>query len=162
MRLVPVPAFTQIPDGRIRVGPLRGPISRVRSSFMRYGLRLGTGPRDPVMVSRHTQGLVLSCAGAGVRGYMLDREDIEAPSSDVDALMRLLLPDGAVCRVSGHYRSEETRMIESEALFWRVGGEILSSERREMIGTDGVRRLISARSAGSPRAGQGTGRLMAV
>jgi hypothetical protein len=95
---------------------------------------------------------------------MLDRENIEASSSDVDALMRRLLPDGAVCRVSGHYRSEETLMIESEALFWRVGAEILSSERREMIRTDGVRRLLSARSAGAPRLGfgRGEGRLMAV
>jgi len=160
MRLVPVPAFSQIPDGRIRIGPLRGPISRVRTSFMRYGLRLSTQSADPVMVSRHMQGLILSCAGPGVRGYLLDADRIEAPSSDLDALMGLLLPEGAVCRISGHYREEEDRMVESEALFWRVDGEVISSERREAIRTDGTRRLISARSAAWSRVG--SGRLIAV
>jgi hypothetical protein len=164
MRLVPVPAFTQIPDGRIRVGPLRGPISRVRTGFTRYGIRLSLDGSDPVMVSRHAQGLVLSCAGPGVRGYLLDRDGLEAPSSDVDALMALLLPDRSTCRFTGHYRAEEDRMVESEALYWRVSGEVLSSERRELIGTDGTRRLLSARSAQAPRRrdGRGAGRLIAV
>jgi len=164
MRLVPVPAFSKIPDGRLRIGPLRGPISRIRSSFMRSGLRLSADPSDPVMVSRHMQGLVLSCAGSGVRGYMLDLDMIEAPSSDVDALMALLLPEGVVCRVTGHSRSQETFMIESEALFWRTEGLVLSSERRELIGTDGTRRLLSARSAAAPRlrGRRSAGRLIAV
>jgi len=116
------------------------------------------------MVSRHMQGLVLSCAGAGVRGYLLDPDKIEASSSDVDALMGFLLPERAVCRMTGHSRSEETLMVESEALFWRVDGQVLSSERRELIGTDGTRRLLSARSAGAPRFrdARSSGRLMAV
>ena len=66
--------------------------------------------------------------------------------------------------MTGHYREEEARMVESEALFWRVDGAVISSERREAIGTDGTRRLISARSAARPRvrAGRGAGRLIAV
>jgi hypothetical protein len=164
MLLVPVPAFSKIPDGRLRIGPLQGPISRIRTSFMRYGLRLSIETADPVMVSRHMHGLILSCAGPGVRGYLLDRDRIEAPSSDVDVLMGILLPEGAVCRVTGHSLSEETMMVESEALFWRVDGQVLSSERRELIGTDGTRRLLSARSAGSHRLrdARTSGRLMAV
>ena len=164
LRLVPVPAFTQIPDGRLRLGPVLGPIGQLRTRFGRLGLRLSADPRDRVMVSRHPQGLILSCAGPGVRGYLIDPDGLEAPSSDLDALMRLLLPEGAVCRVSGHYREEEERMVESEALFWRVDGAVISSERREAIGTDGTRRLISSRSAARPRvrAGRGAGRLIAV
>lgn len=164
MRLIAVPAFTQIPDGRLRVGPLRGPISRVRTSLMRLGLRLSTDPRDQVMVSAHAQGLVLSCSGPGVYGYLLDREGLEAPSSDVDALLSLLLPQGAVCRVSGHYRAERTHMIENEALFWGADGAVRSSERREMIRTDGTRRLIFSRSATAARgrAGAAARRLTAV
>ena len=164
MRLVPVPAFTQIPDGRLRLGPVRGPIGQLRARFCRFHLRLSADPRDQVMVSRHPQGLILSCAGPGVRGYLIDRDGLEAPSSDLDALMGLLLPEGAVCRISGHYREEEDRMVESEALFWRVDGAVISSERRETIATDGSRRLICARSAARPRVrvGVGAGRLMAV
>lgn len=164
MRLVPVPAFTQIPDGRIRLGPVSGPISHVRTSFLRFGLRLSRSAADRVMVSRHPQGLVLSCAGPGVRGYLLDRDGLEAPSSDLDALMGRLLPRGATCRVAGHYREEEEAMVESEALFWTVGGRVLSSERRELIRTDGARRLISARAAPPPRTGPARGerRLIAV
>jgi hypothetical protein len=164
MRLVPVPDFSEIPDGRIRLGPVQGPISRVRTAFLRYGVRLSSSPRNQVMVSRHAQGLILSCAGPGVRGYLLDGEGLEAASSDVDALLGGLIPDGAVCRVSGHYRSEETRMVESEALFWRVDNAVLSSERRDLLRGDGTRRLISARSAPAARAGTGhdTGRLKAV
>lgn len=164
MRLVPVPAFTQIPDGRIRLGPVLGPISHVRTSFSRFGLRMSARSSDKVMVSRHPQGLVLSCAGPGVRGYLLDREGLEAPSSDLDELMRRLLPSGASCRVTGHYREEEARMVETEALFWRADRRILSSERRDLIGMDGSRRLISARSAPAPRArrGEGDRRLIAV
>jgi hypothetical protein len=124
---------------------------------MRYGLRLSIETADPVMVSRHMHGLILSCAGPGVRGYLLDRDRIEAPSSDVDVLM-------GICRMTGHSLSEETMMVESEALFWRVDGQVLSSERRELIGTDGTRRLLSARSAGSHRLrdARTSGRLMAV
>ncbi len=163
MRLVPVPAFTQIPDGRLRLGPVLGPIGQLRSRFRRFGLRLSADPRDRVMVSRHPQGLILSCAGPGVRGYLIDPDGLEAPSSDLDALMGLLLPDGAVCRISGHYREEEDRMVESEALFWWVDGEVISSDRREAIRTDGTRRLISARSAARPRVRSGgAGRLIAV
>lgn len=164
MRLVPVPAFTQIPDGRLRLGPVLGPIGQLRTRFRRFGLRLSADPRDRVMVSRHPQGLILSCAGPGVRGYLIDRDGLEAPSSDVDALMGLLLPNGAVCRVTGHYREEESRMVESEALFWRLDGRVLSSERRELIGTDGGRRLLSARTAPAPqrRGGRAAGRLIAV
>jgi hypothetical protein len=150
MRLVPVPAFTQIPDGRIRLGPVSGPISRVRTSFSRLGLRMSRRPSDQVMVSRHPQGLVLSCAGPGVRGYLIDGEGLEAPSSDLDELMARLLPTGASCRITGHYREEEDRIVESEALYWRSGRRVLSTERRELLGRNGSRRLISARSAPAP------------
>lgn len=164
MRLVPVPAFTQIPDGRIRLGPVSGPISHVRTSFCRFGLRLSRVGSDKVMVSRHAQGLVLSCSGPGVRGYLLDRDGLEAPSSDLDELMGRLLPRGGTCRVAGHYREEEDVMIETEALFWTAGTRVLSSERRELIRTDGARRLISARSTPPPRnrSGSRERRLIAV
>ena len=150
MRLVPVPAFTQIPDGRIRLGPVTGPISHVRTSFSRLDVRLSTFSSDKVMVSRHPQGLVLSCAGPGVRGHLVDGEGLEAPSSDIDELMLRLLRSGVTCKVSGHYREEETLMVESEALYWRIGGEVLSSERRDLLCGDGTRRLISARAAPAP------------
>lgn len=164
MRLVPVPAFTQIPDGRIRLGPVRGPISHVRTSFSRHGLRLSGRASDKVMVSRHPQGLVLSCAGHGVRGYLLDRERLEAPSSDLDDLMGRLLPAGATCRIAGHYREEEDLIVESETLYWRSGGQVLSSEKREILARDGTRRLLSSRSgpAFRPRAGSGFGHLIAI
>lgn len=157
MRLVPVPAFTQIPDGRIRLGPILGPISHVRTSFAGFGLRLGTRTSGRVMVSRHAQGLILSCAGPGVRGYLVDREGLEAPSSDLDELMLRLLPDGATCKITGHYWEEETHMVESEALYWRAGRMVLSSERRDVIYQDGSRRLLSARSASAPLARRGGG-----
>lgn len=162
MRLVPVPTFTQVSDGRIRIGPVMGPIHHVRASFIRLGLRPSRNPSDKVMVSRHLQGLVLSCAGTGVRGYLVDRDGLEAPSSDIDELMHFLLPSGASCRLTGHYREEEAHMIESETLFWRSGGNILSSERRELVRVDGSRHLISARSAAPAQAQWSAGRLMAV
>jgi len=164
MRLVLVPAFTQIPDGRLRLGPVTGPIGHVRTSFSRFGLRMSTRSSDKVMVSRHPQGLVLSCAGPGVRGYLVDREGLEAPSSDLDALMLRLLPRSVPCKMTGHCREEETAMVESEALYWRLDGRVMSSERRDLNGMDGSRRLISARSAPAPRArrGEGDRRLIAV
>lgn len=164
MRLVPVPAFTHIPDGRIRLGPVRGPISHIRTSFSRYGLRLSRWASDKVMVSRHPQGLVLSCAGPGVRGYLLDREGLESPSSDFDDLMGQLLPAGAACRITGHYREEEDRIVESETLYWRSGCQVLSSEKREILARDGSRRLLSSRSgpAFKPRDGSVFGHLVAI
>lgn len=164
MRLVPVPAFTQIPDGRIRLGPVRGPISHVRTSFSRYGLRLSRWASDKVMVSRHPQGLVLSCAGPGVRGYLLDREGLEGPSSDLDDLMGRLLPIGATCRIAGHYREEEDRIVESETLYWRSGRQVLSSEKREILSRDGARRPLLSRSGAAvrPRPDPGVGHLVAI
>lgn len=164
MRLVPVPAFTQIPDGRIRLGPVRGPISHVRTSFSRCGLRLSGRASDKVMVSRHPQGLVLSCAGPGVRGYLLDREGLESPSSDLDDLMGRLLPTGATCRIAGHYREEEDRIVESETLYWRSGRQVLSSEKREILSRDGVRRPLLTRSGAAfrPRPDPGIGHLVAI
>lgn len=158
MRLVPVPAFTQIPDGRIRLGPVSGPISRVRTSFSRLGLRMSRRPSDKVMVSRHPQGLVLSCAGPGVRGYLIDGEGLEAPSSDLDELMARLLPAGATCRITGHYREEEEWIVESETLYWGSCGQVLSSEKREILGRDGSRRLLSSRSGPMFRPAAGFGR----
>lgn len=164
MRLVPVPAFTRIPDGRLRLGPIRGPISHVRTSFARFGLRMSARSSDKVMVSRHPQGLILSCAGPGVRGHLIDHEGLEAPSSDLDDLMLRLLTRGVTCKITGHYREQEAEMVESEALYWVAEGRVLSSERRELIGTDGSRRLISARSApaSAGRRGVGERRLIAV
>lgn len=162
MRLVPVPAFTQIPDGRVRLGPIRGPISHVRTSFARFGLRMSACSSDKVMVSRHPQGLILSCAGPGVRGHLIDHEGLEAPSSDLDYLMLRLLTRGVTCKITGHYREQEAQMVESESLYWVAEGRVLSSERRELIRTDGSRRLISARPATRSRTGRVAGRLMVV
>lgn len=145
MRIKKVRGFSGLPDGRLRAGPFVGPVSAIERRFSAFGIRPGDDDHDRVVASLHAQGVVISCTGPGVRGYLLDADGIEVSSSDLEALLDILLPRrGGACRISGHYRLEPGHMIESDALFWRGLRGIEGSERRERVASDGTRKVIRA------------------
>lgn len=149
MKIDMVPGACEVHDGRLRAGPFAGSVTVIRERLLGLGLRPGSGPFNRVVASRHAQGLVLSCAGPGACGYFLDGDGLEASSSDLEAFLHALLPDCGPSRISGHYRVDAFRMIESDAIFWRDRGGISGSERREIVSADGRRAIITARVVGS-------------
>ena len=81
MILQEVQNFDNYPDGRLRAGPFPGAPDQIARHLERHDLHIGAlGEKG--MCSRTIMGTMISAAGAGVNGYLLDGEGLEAASSD--------------------------------------------------------------------------------
>lgn len=140
----PVFGFGSYPDGRLRAGPFnfRQP-GELNLALDRFDLRPG-GPGDVGMVSMRNDGIYLSAQGAGVRGYLLDLEEMEAPSSDLDAFMLVAADPGVACRVSGHWSPGPDMDIISDAVAIHDGRRVSWTASRRIERSDGDGRVIAA------------------
>lgn len=142
----PVFGFGSFPDGRLRAGPfhLQNPTD-LNVIMARHGIRPG-GEGDVGVVSLMAGGIMLSAAGAGVRGYFLDSENLEIPGNDIDAFLLEAVRPGAACAISGHWSPDASRAIISDAVAVHDGRRVTWSKSRVIHHADGQQQVI-ARSA---------------
>lgn len=157
MKIVRVPGFDKIPDGRIRIGPVQLDMDDIPDAFREYGLRISEQDDLIVHASPHAQGIVLSCAGPGVHGYILSEDGFEADIDDLKMLMRDLVAPGMSCRIEGHYRISEDEMIESKSYISLSddGRNVMYSSLRERVTKCGARKPITQESTWSHGAPEG-------
>ncbi|MFG6572333.1 hypothetical protein ACGYLO_12070 [Sulfitobacter sp. 1A13353] len=130
--------FAQYPDGRLRVGPfLTGP-EEIARLLARYGLHLGASNERGVC-STTMLGVMISCAGEGVKGYFLDEEGLEAPSSDVEDFLIEAVGPGTNFIIEGHHCPDQQSMVRSSMNAWQSEGDLVVSTQRALFTRDGER-----------------------
>lgn len=138
----PVFGFGSYPDGRLRAGPfnLRNPTD-IHLALKRHMLRPGC-EGDAGMVSAMSDGVYLSSSGAGVRGYFLDDEGLEAAASDLDSFVIESVHRGRACTLSGHWSPDPDRTIISEAVAVHDGALVSWIRSRIIRFRDGSQTVI--------------------
>lgn len=143
MIIRPVFGFGSFPDGRLRAGPFhfQNP-SELHVALDRHGIHPGM-EGDAGMVSLLAGGIMLSAAGAGVRGYFLDGEGLEAPGNDLDRFILATVRAGAACSIAGHWSPDAGRAIISEALAIHDGRHVTWTMSRVIHHADGRYQVIA-------------------
>lgn len=142
MILHQVQNFDNFPDGRLRVGPFPGTPAQIARSLSRHGLELGAqGERGAC--SRVIDGIMVSAAGEGVTGYLLDATGLEAASSDLESFLEDVLRPGVQFTIEGHHCLDETRMVRSTLSAWISEGGLMLSGERVLHSAGGRRRTLS-------------------
>lgn len=142
--LFPVPNFGSYPDGRLRAGPFHlQSAPELQVLLDRHGLRPGS-EGDTGYVSQMANGIHLSACGAGVTGYLLDQEGLEASRSDLDLFIMRAVTAGTPCQISGHWSADPARTIVSEATAVHDGCDVIWTERRIILHSDGSQHVIKA------------------
>ncbi|MBT28115.1 MAG: hypothetical protein CMO01_00535 [Thalassobius sp.] len=138
MILQEVQNFDNYPDGRLRAGPFPGAPDQIARHLERHDLHIGAlGEKG--MCSRTIMGTMISAAGAGVNGYLLDGEGLEAASSDIEAFLDAVIRIGTTVTIEGHHCPDDMRMVRSVLRAWRSGRELLISTERVLHTRDGGR-----------------------
>lgn len=142
MIIRPVFGFGSFPDGRLRAGPfhLQNPTD-LHMALDRHDIHPGT-EGDAGMVSLLAGGIMLSASGAGVRGYFLDKEGLEAPGNDLDRFILRTVRAGAACSIGGHWSPDAERAIISEALAIHDGERVTWTRSRVIHHADGRNQII--------------------
>jgi len=148
--VIPVAGFGSYPDGRLRAGPfpLRD-VGALNRKLEAYGIR-PAAPGDTGFVSQTAEGVTISAAGAGVRGYFLDNEELEADRGDLDAFLLDVLNQGCAIHIDGHWSPDPERTIISSATALHLGDRISWSERRDIHHSDGSILQILPRPGEAP------------
>ncbi|MEP3667921.1 MAG: hypothetical protein ABJN42_14450 [Roseibium sp.] len=142
-KLQAVSGFGTYPDGRLRAGPFC--ISTEELSSLMTDLRIFPGENVPSgMISSIPSGLMMSAAGAGVTGYLVDDEGLEVSQTDLDQFVVKSTEQGALFRMSGHYCPEPKIMISSDAVAIHDGRHVSWHSIRRLRTPDGMERAISA------------------
>lgn len=149
--VIPVAGFRAYPDGRLRAGPFAlddvGALNRLLEAHgVRPGARGDTG-----FVSQTAEGIMISAAGAGVKGYFLDESENEVERSVLDAFLLEALPRAGVCNISGHWSPDPDRSIHSQATAFCIGDRIEWLERRDIHHRDGTVTPILPRAGETPK-----------
>lgn len=135
--VVPIAGFGKYPDGRLRAGPFPfrdvGALDRMLARFGIYP----ASPGDTGFVSLTADGIMVSAAGEGVRGYFIGEDGLEADRSDLDDFLMAALPVGASVQIGGHWSPDPDRTIISNATALRLEDWIDWSERRDIHHRDG-------------------------
>ncbi len=130
--------FDQYPDGRLRAGPFMTNPEDISRRLGIYGLHLG-GSDERGVCSTNMLGVMISCAGEGVLGYLLDDTGLEAPSSDIEAFLLDVVGPGTNFIIEGHHCPNEHSMVRSSMSAWRSNGELMVSAQRALFTRTGER-----------------------
>lgn len=132
--------------GRIFMGPFPGVSLEEFMTALdvsdEYGIRLSSG-FSSITHEDTPEGLYLQAIGPGVTGYLLDQDGSEADSSDVEAFLRRVLPEGARITISGSYSLECGTVIRSLEHVHHVGGSVHRIQSRSRITPDGVEHIFT-------------------
>jgi hypothetical protein len=141
MILEAVQNFGNFPDGRLRAGPFRGGARHIVRSMERYGLLVGS-QGEVGACSRTIMGIMVSAAGPGVMGYLLDDAGLEAASSDLEAFLAEVVTTDGPFTIEGHHCPDETRMVRSVMTAWLSGPDLMISGERILFNSDGQRKSL--------------------
>ena len=149
--VVPIAGFGKYPDGRLRAGPFPirdiGVLDRMLAGYAIYP----AAPGDTGFVSLTADGVMISAAGEGVRGYFLGKDGLEADRSDLDEFLMAVLPPGASVQIGGHWSPDPDCTIVSNARALRLEDWVDWSERRDIHHRDGRVTQILPRAGERPR-----------
>jgi hypothetical protein len=137
--------FGAYPDGRLRMGPFSQGHDQIEEILSRYDLNLSITGRNGVC-SRTMQGIMISCSGDDVFGYLLGEDGIEAPSSDMEQFLSDVMAPGSTFNIEGHHCPDEDRMIISNSSAWMLNGDIKVACNRYVESRDGSRITIHRQS----------------
>lgn len=143
MILTNVDNFSNYPDGRIRLEGMAPMPSEIAMLMRDLDLHLGD-LGEAGHCARSLLGTSVSASGEGVMGYLLDGEGLEAPSSDLEVFLDAVTTGFSVVKISGHYCPDQGVMIQSCLSAWRDHNEVITTSKRELIESNGARRIIQA------------------
>lgn len=141
--------FDRYPDGRIRLGPFGLKTTEITQVLTMHKLFLSRED-DRGMCSKNSQGIMVSCSGMGVYGYLLDEDGLEATSSDVDMFLEQVLQGGTIFSIEGHYCPEPDIMVHSRFSAWMSSGMLQVSSSRILHRKGEAQRIIHARVPNTP------------
>ena len=132
--------FEDIEDGYMTLGPLKGKtLSEVERKMKKHGVFAFSQDCTVMQDVRGGGDLHLTVISDVVTGYLLDEDNAEAPSSDVEAFfLDLLGPDEEVI-LEGSYPDGCGGMIINQARYRRVGVEVLADIDRNRFDAEGKR-----------------------
>jgi len=137
MILTEVSNFDLYPDGRLRAGPFLQDMGRIQRLMSWSGLKFRT-QNSPGYCSKTALGVMISCAGPDVFGYVLGDDDLEAPSSDLETFLEDIVLPGHSFTIEGHHCPDADTMVRSTLSAWRLNGELMVAAQRvlEQRGAD--------------------------
>lgn len=141
MILTEVHNFDQFPDGRLRAGPFTCNKSDIQGLLNQHGLKLGLN-ESAGLCSKTVMGIMLSSAGPDVQGYLIGEDDLEAPSSDLEAFLEDVVNPGISFSIEGHHCPDEDTMVRSSLSAWRMNGQLMVSAQRVLETRTGSRRIL--------------------
>jgi hypothetical protein len=138
--LTEVNNFNIYPDGRLRAGPFTQDRTYISRLMARYDLKLGEEDANGIC-SKTAMGTMISSSGIGVKGYLIGLDDLEAPSSDLEAFLEEVVDPGVSFSIEGHHCPDKDTMIKSSLSAWRMNDELMVSSQR-VLERRGESRLV--------------------
>ena len=141
MILTKVSNFRGFPDGRLRAGPFTCSRKYLAACMRAHELHIDLDD-GRALCSQTMRGMMVSAAGPGVHGYLLDTEGIEAPSTVLEAFLEDVVPADRSFVMEGHYCPDSSTMITSHLRAWWQAERLFISAERILETADGGRTLL--------------------